>query len=250
MQCGLEAHRTLELRVAPPLCLSEGARHHRDGLRWQLEDGLALETVALQSAQHDFREHLLQPLRAVAALEQRLEGGGALPEDWVAKEAEQGLQVVRGVLQRRARQRPPVCGAQCAARLRDAGRAVADRVRLVQHHAPPPQPEERTLPAAAASRATATLRAAAAAPTSTAAAAAPAVAAALALGTHHRVRGEHEVKRRQLRCGARPRAAVVHADCHGAEGHTWVLGNAGRRELTRDQPHRSGRLARSWLRLD
>ena len=233
MQCGLEAHRTLELRVAPPLCLSEGARHHRDGLRWQLEDGLALEAVALQSAQHDFREHLLQPLRAVAALEQRLEGGGALPEDWVAKEAEQGLQVVRGVLQRRARQRPPVCGAQCAARLRDAGRAVADRVRLVQHHAPPPQPEEGTLPATAAWRCRRL-----------------ATAAALALRAHYRVGGEHEVKRRQLRCGARPRAAVVHADCHGAEGHTWVLGNAGRRELTRDQPHRSGRLARSWLRLD
>ena len=241
MQCGLEAHRALELRVAPPLRLVEGARHHRDGLGWQLEDGLTLEAVALEAAQHDLGEHQLQLLRAAAALEQRLEGGGALAEDGIAQEAEQGLQVVRGVLQRRARQRPPVCGAQCATGLRDAGRAVADRVRLVQHHAPPPQPEERTLPAAAASRATATLRAAAAA---------PAAAAALALGTHHRVRGEHEVKRRQLRCGARPRAAVVHADCHGAEGHTWVLGNAGRRELTRDQPHRSGRLARSWLRLD
>jgi hypothetical protein len=167
---------------------------------------------------------------------------------------------VRGVLQRRARQRPPVCGAQCAARLRDTGRAVTDRVRLVKDHAPPPQPEEGTLPAAAASRATAALRAATAAPATAAAAAAPTAAAALTLGAHHGVRGEHEVKRRQLRCGARARAAVVYADCHDAEGThmdmdmghgTWVLGNAGQHELTRAQPHRSGRLvqlAQAWLR--
>ena len=231
MQCGLEAHRALELRVAPPLRLVEGARHHRDGLGWQLEDGLTLEAVALEAAQHDLGEQLLQLLRAAAALEQRLEGGGALAEDGIAQEAEQGLQVVRGVLQRRARQRPPVCGAQCATGLRDAGRAVADRVRLVQHHAPPPQPEEGTLPATAAWRCRRL-----------------ATAAALALGAHHRVGGEHEVKRRQLRCGACACAAVVHADCHGAEGHTWVLGDAGQRELTRALPHRFGRLARSWLR--
>ena len=87
--------------MAAPLGLAKGARHHGDRLGWQLENGPALEAVALQAAQHDFPEHLLQPLGATTTLEEWLEGGGALSVDGVAKEAEQGLQVVRRVLQGR-----------------------------------------------------------------------------------------------------------------------------------------------------
>ena len=61
--------------MAAPLGLAKGARHHGDRLGWQLENGPALEAVALQAAQHDLREHLLQPLGATTALEEWLGGG-------------------------------------------------------------------------------------------------------------------------------------------------------------------------------